>query len=184
MLLVQSVLSIVPETRCSGTSKMQKENVEEHQHSLQIHFLQQPQWEAVEESTVCARSLSPEMRAWKINMGTMSIFFNRQEVAARKPLFRRAMFIYYRFVFWCGIIFHRFGCEFFIHPVHFAKNPPLLENPACNLVTLMTDYKSDRPYFYKILFRQFFIQEKRWQEATLHWHRVSSLLPVKSINDE
>jgi hypothetical protein len=31
----------------------------------------------------------------------------------------------------------------------------------------MTGYKSNRLYFYKIRFRQFFIQQKRWQDLTL-----------------
>lgn len=49
------------------------------------------------------------------------------------------------------------------------QNPHYLENPACNLVTLMTGYKSNRPYFYKISFRHFFYSRETvsWGDLTL-----------------
>jgi hypothetical protein len=52
------------------------------------------------------------MSAWKIMVGILSIFFNSQEVATRKPCFEKSIFIRYRFLYCCvglpsvGLVVH------------------------------------------------------------------------------
>lgn len=41
------------------------------------------------------------MSTWKIKVDILSVFFNRQETATRKPCFRKSMFIHYCFFYCC-----------------------------------------------------------------------------------
>jgi len=65
-----------------------------------------------------SRSLSPAPPAWKLQVETLSIFRNHQEVVARKPSFRRPMFVYYFVVLWRRFAVCRFGRAFFVHIVY------------------------------------------------------------------